>query len=194
MTDPNCGALTVLLVPFKKQRGRSSISSVACLLRERFPRIVWRLRKAASGQPLDVSGQWQLSVSHSSGYLAVSLSKLACGIDLEVLRHSHRWRDLYDWVTPPSARLREPTSADFLRAWTTKEALLKWQGLGLNGGLQRQPVPEQDWPGWQWLEIDDRRTFVRHERLRPGMSLALVCEQPLPVHWLDLSNHPPQYL
>lgn len=188
LTSPDPKALTVLLEPFSKQPGQSSLPVVTNLLRRLFPQETWNLYKADTGQPLHLSGQWQLSVSHSGGFLAVAVSKLRCGIDLEVLRHPHRWRQLYTWITPSDEQISAPTETDFLRAWTIKEALLKLQGLGLNGRLDCQPVPCRAMPGWQNLYVDNCTAWVQHEQVMHGMSLALACDQPLPVHWFGVSD------
>jgi len=180
---PDPGLLSVLIEPFEKAPGRSSIAAVEAVLRTRFPGFDWSLRKADSGRPMDRDNRWHLSVSHTAGCLAIAVSKPVCGIDLEVLRHPDRWRGLYDWITPPDARLSTPTERDFLRAWTTKEALLKCQGLGLEGGMQHQPIPEYEAPGWQRVSVNEQWLYVRHTRFHPGISLALACSRPLPIEW-----------
>lgn len=180
---PDPSQLTILARPFIKRPGVSSVSAVHDLLRTAYPEHDWRLGRQANGRPLLERCDWQLSVSHSAGLLVVVLSNSPCGLDLEYVRDQRRWRRLYDWITHPEERLAQPEAADFLKAWTAKEALLKARGLGLEEGLDRQRVPTF-WPGCnRWLLTPERSFWIRHFNYSKELLLCLVSDRPKPICW-----------
>ncbi|MDX1816757.1 MAG: 4'-phosphopantetheinyl transferase superfamily protein [Marinobacter sp.] len=135
----------------------------------------WLIRQALAGasgeSPRDcrpISGRptasetppgWHLTLSHSHGLSACAVGPLAgIGIDIEPRRRHPRWEKVVQrWFSPVEQAwlLTTGTPADFLAAWTLKEAWLKATGRGIANNLQTLEIrpgfelygdqPDTDW-------------------------------------------------
>ncbi len=102
---------------------------------------------------------WTLSLSHSHGFAACAVSALGqVGVDIEPSHQHRQWpRIVRRWFSAAEQDwlLSSADDADFVRAWTFKEAWLKATGRGIAGNLQTLAVlphqvlrgdrPEPDW-------------------------------------------------
>lgn len=119
---------------------------------------------APHGRPrLTVTGAPELSLTHTTGFVAVALSQRVVGLDAEPTVEPK----VVDEVSPSlhqqeqlevSAACEADRSAAFTRAWVRSEAYLK----GLGTGLGRLPdldyvgpcSPEKHPPGWTVTDVD----------------------------------------
>ncbi|MBB4266515.1 4'-phosphopantetheinyl transferase family protein [Roseospira visakhapatnamensis] len=99
------------------------------------------IEKDRFGKPFVPGRPLHVSISHSGPALVIALGAVDLGVDVEILRHPTRWRDLYAWIVAPDERLADPSPRDFLRCWTAKEALVKLLGRGLAEGLDSLSLP-----------------------------------------------------
>jgi 4'-phosphopantetheinyl transferase len=132
---------------------------------------------APHGRPEVVGSPVQVSVSHAAERVAVAVStRDAVGVDVEapkpralspaLLRRALTAAERQHVLGLPAAG----RTAEFLRAWTAKEAILKATGDGLHGGLDRleldlgtTPVRLRSWAG-----SPGRAGAVRLLELDPG--------------------------
>ena len=73
-----------------------------------------------------------VSFSHSPNWLAVAVSKLPIGIDIEETKKARPWRDMIDFleISPPNEEIEN--EIDFLKYWTASEALYKFRSAALH--------------------------------------------------------------
>ena len=97
-----------------------------------------------NGKPLLRDGRMHFNVSHSGGALLFAVSRHhEVGVDLESSRRPRRVLELARrWFDPAEASALQalPESLRqraFLNLWTCKEAVLKADGRGIAGGLDR---------------------------------------------------------
>lgn len=103
---------------------------------------------------IDETPLCHLSISHTGTYLAVALGSDPVGVDCERLKERRNWHAMVEQYFAPGevACLQEmaPTEAarEFVRIWTTKEALSKCAGADLARLLAGAPVicGETRWP------------------------------------------------
>lgn len=131
-----------------------------CLLRRCAGDEGISLRKNMQGKPvLSVAGI-HVSLSHSGSCLAVAVGTTGLGVDIEYLRYPDKWPALCRWIAAPGDHLETATAADFLRAWTAKEALVKVLGTGLDHGLHRVPVPALDAAAYHRVQMEERTYWL----------------------------------
>ncbi len=141
-----------------------------------------RIERAASGKPQLVGGGPRFNLSHSGEWLAVALAEAPVGVDIEYRRPIPRAVRLARRYFDPSeaawlAGFDEPRrSAEFLRFWTAKEALIKTASasvaknlatLVLNAGerLRIKAVPP-GWPtDWGLAELQAPEDLIGHVAL-----------------------------
>jgi len=100
------------------------------------------------GKPcLECNGRLHFNLSHCGGHLAVAFASEAVGFDMERKGRKADFLVLSRrFFSPDEAIEIEKHGGDlFLEWWTAKEAILKMDGSGLQGGLARVGV---DSPGW----------------------------------------------
>ncbi|MFP2768434.1 4'-phosphopantetheinyl transferase family protein [Oceanisphaera sp. KMM 10153] len=95
------------------------------------------------GKPLLEQAEWHFNISHSGDILALAIGNQgSLGIDIEgrqlssaqITRLARRYLSQQEqqWL-----KLSQTSSADFIRLWTVKEAVLKAHGGGIANNLQR---------------------------------------------------------
>jgi len=138
------------------------------------------LEKSGSGAPLP-SGGIHWSLSHKDKYVCAVVSNNRIGIDVEEIRPLNeaiflRIADAIEWGLDNSDRLRT-----FFRYWTSKEAVLKAEGVGL-AGLSRCRIDRI---------IDERHLEVIYLGNRWGIEhydfdghIASVVQGHSPVKWM----------
>ncbi|MCA6119167.1 4'-phosphopantetheinyl transferase superfamily protein [Bradyrhizobium sp. WSM 1738] len=102
------------------------------------PAKTLRFEPSAHGKPALVAGpaDFDFSLSHARGAVAVAAARMSIGVDIEPLREVDDMASISEialaeeerkvlWSAPAALRSRL-----FLRYWTLKEALLKAAGLG----------------------------------------------------------------
>ncbi len=94
------------------------------------------IKKNKQGKPYIPNSSLAISLSHSANYLAIAFSQRNVGIDIEYLRYPNKWLDLFYWITQDVERPTVVSSEYFLRCWTSKEAVYKFIGGGLNTSIQ----------------------------------------------------------
>jgi 4'-phosphopantetheinyl transferase len=99
------------------------------------------------GKPFFVNNpDLHFSLSHTEDELAIAFSCTPVGFDLEKKgRRGREWASLARrFFSPEEASQVEATGGDvercFLEFWTGKEAILKLDGSGISGGLERARV------------------------------------------------------
>lgn len=100
------------------------------------------------------------NLSHSGGELAVAFSRNEVGFDIESkARRASYGAIARRFFNAAEARAVEEAGDQgrevFFRLWTAKEAVLKLEGTGISGGLQRALVS----PGTS-AELDGRQVFL----------------------------------
>lgn len=103
---------------------------------------------------------WQFSLSHSGDWAVCALAKAPIGIDVQQRRPVDVLALAERFFAPQEAALLRslPESEQnraFFRLWTAKESILKAQGSGLSGGLNRVPIvygDELKAPPWHLKE------------------------------------------
>lgn len=132
---------TILPVPEadRKLKGKEKVRSLklhaetALMASARMSGVFLKtLEKSGSGAPLP-SGGIYWSLSHKNKYVCAVVSNDRIGIDLEEIRPLkealfHRIADGIEWGLDTGDRLMT-----FFRYWTSKEAVLKAEGVGLVG-------------------------------------------------------------
>lgn len=146
------------------------------------------LHKDTRGKPLVSGSGVHVSLSHSGRCLAVAVSTVDLGMDIESLRYPDKWPALYRWITAPGEQAEAATGADFLRVWTAKEALVKALGTGLDYGLHRLPVPTLDSPAYRRVRMEDRTYWLRPLPMWKDMVACLALERPCTVHTLVVTD------
>ena len=100
------------------------------------------------------------NLSHSGGELAVAFSRNEVGLDIESkVRRANYGELARRFFDAAEARAVEEAGDSvgevFFRLWTAKEAVLKLEGTGISGGLQRALVSSE-----ASAELDGRPVFL----------------------------------
>ncbi len=100
------------------------------------------LRRDENGKPFFEGGEFDFSVSHSKGIVAVALSDTgAVGIDVEASKMTDdRAKRLFERYFSDGGS-SAPSREDFLRLWVRTEAYVKLCGMTLADGL-RSEIPD----------------------------------------------------
>lgn len=88
------------------------------------------------GKPY-IDGAPHFSISHCKEGIAVAVNDTPIGIDIEAIRHVNE--DLIERVMN-SAERQGMNDRRFTRLWTQKEAVVKWQGTGIESFEQLQNI------------------------------------------------------
>jgi 4'-phosphopantetheinyl transferase len=89
------------------------------------------------GKPYVPNGPY-FSISHCKEGIAVVVHDEPVGIDIEHIRHADP--ELIERVMNNGERQRIHSERDFTRLWTQKEAVVKWQGTGIESFEQLQNI------------------------------------------------------
>ncbi len=124
-------------------------------------------KSSERGRPVPTASGWHWSISHDATFVAAVVSKRGpLGIDLE--RIALRRRLLVERVADESEREAlgetpgQPLEAlGFARLWTSKEAVLKAEQIGLPG-LKDCKLTVPDGPWLTWLTYDGEERSVVH--------------------------------
>jgi 4'-phosphopantetheinyl transferase len=166
------------------------------------------LRPDSNGKPLLLAPHGrpalQFNLSHTPGLALIAVTEaLPVGVDIERVRPVPEADQIAArfFTAREQAVLMQLSAARrhaaFIRIWTHKEAVLKAEGVGLAGSLDRvevshQPVTHACIVNEAGAEADQERWFVKELRPRPGYigavatrsrGLRLTCFQtdPLPA-------------
>lgn len=126
------------------------------------------------------------SLSHSGSEVAVAFSRWPVGFDLEInarradfLAVAHRFFTLEEAAKVAAAG--EGMGPLFVELWTAKEAMLKLEGSGISGGLERALVRSGSHG-----ELDGRHVHL-HRLEWPGLVAQVASfEKPLAVRMREL--------
>ncbi len=124
----------------------------------------------------------RFNLSHSYGALAIAVSRLEVGIDIEKIRPVPDWRELAQNLLTPSetARIAQLHEAErsraFLRCFTAREAYVKATGTGFSVPLPAihftasdSEIPGPNGQSAQLAPLPQLRDFVGHACLvQPG--------------------------
>lgn len=209
-TDHQPGAIHVVVAPtpgqdrsaperVRAQRGaaREALARAAALAG--CPDVSFE-KTSERGRPRPTSSGWHWTISHDRWFVAGAVREGGpLGVDLE--RVALRRRELVERVADREERrlLGEGASAldaaGFARLWTSKEAVLKAEGIGLPG-LSRTRLLDVDGPHLTWVDHDGARRAVLHTHLAEHMISLCVREAATPprVVWhlpaLERSERP----
>ena len=70
---------------------------------------------------------YHVSFSHSPNWMAVAVSPMPIGIDVEETKNARSWRDMIHFLDLPSQKQKIENEIDFLKHWTYSEALFKFK-------------------------------------------------------------------
>jgi len=82
------------------------------------------------------------SISHCKEAIAVAVDDRPVGIDIEAIRHANG--ELIARTMNAAEQRQIHSDRDFTRLWTQKEAVVKWQGTGIESFDQLQSVLSDD--------------------------------------------------
>lgn len=126
----------------------------------------------------EVPPGWHLSLSHSHGLSACAAGPLqGLGVDIEPLQRHPQWHKVVQrWFTPREQEwlFRTDNPADFLVAWTLKEAWLKATGRGIANNLQTLEVLE----GFELHGDRNNGHWNAYCYECEGFLVTLVCQRP----------------
>ena len=122
------------------------------------------------------------NVTHSEGLAAIAVTRGGeIGVDIESEREIPEWETIAaTYFTPPEqARLQACTAesrrAEFFRAWTRQEALLKAAGVGLGGAVGRGAAfARRELPGLPARSSSTADFVLAGIDLAPGFAGALA--------------------
>lgn len=152
--------------------------------------LAWSLSAPDSGPPLasgPAPGAVHLSLSHSADRVACAVAASPLGLDLELPRRVRDFLALADAMCSPDERARlhaaEPAdrAAMFYQCWTLKEAWLKSRGEDMSPGRMAQIHTSAAPSG----SAAQGRLWCG-----PGLTLALVAQPELAVHWIGEALEP----
>ncbi|MEC8511697.1 MAG: 4'-phosphopantetheinyl transferase superfamily protein [Planctomycetota bacterium] len=136
------------------------------------------------GRPVPTPSGWHWTISHDRWFVAGAVCEGGpLGVDLEHV--ALRRRELVERVADQEERrlLGEGAapldSVGFARLWTSKEAVLKAEGIGLPG-LTRTRLVAVDGPHLTWVDYDGARRAVLHTHLAEHMISLCVREAATP--------------
>ncbi len=89
-------------------------------------RFIVNTNQARMATTDDIS-TYHVSFSHSPNWLAVAVSELPIGIDIEETKKSRPWQNMIDFLDLPCPNLKIENEIDFLKYWTHSEALFKFR-------------------------------------------------------------------
>lgn len=105
---------------------------------------------SSSGKPYLIGHQGvEFNLSHTKNAIVVALSDAPVGIDIEKIREIDFGIADRFFTEKELTWLREPGADQmqrFFMVWTRKEALLKYEGVGLSGGLKTHEVLDEQLP------------------------------------------------
>lgn len=80
------------------------------------------------GKP--ISNNKYFNISHSDGYIALAIDQVPVGIDIENIRNAEE--DLRNYISNDEEKKYIHDDESFFEVWTSKEALVKANGNGIN--------------------------------------------------------------
>ncbi|WP_165546649.1 4'-phosphopantetheinyl transferase family protein [Kribbella soli] len=121
---------------------------------------------------------WELSISHSGDLVGVAVGTVApLGLDVEQVR-AVEMESMAPLVLTPSEQRQLTSTADFIRYWTRKEAVVKSTGDGLRQPLNLVTVTAPSEParvvGWTGREQVAAGIGLYDLADRPGHSASLA--------------------
>ena len=131
-----------------------------------------RIEISEHGKPwLPDASQLHFNLSHSHGALAIAVSRLEFGVDIEKIRPIPDWQDLAkNFLAPTDTatianHAEAERSAAFLRCFTAREAYLKALGTGFSA-----PLPAMDFHSSyrEQFTTDDRECLLAPLPPLPG--------------------------
>ena len=117
---------------------------------------VWKTGQVGygkDGKPFLLERQWKYNLSHSGVWVALGISDVEIGVDIERIRryHSVTARKLFteeEQVMLEQVESEEARNALFTRLWTEWEAVLKLEGSGFAGGWRENGVDKARYAIW----------------------------------------------
>ena len=102
-----------------------------------------------------ISKKTYFNISHSKEYVALAIASKPVGVDVEQIRPYRK--ELIDFFSNESINDEE----SFFRVWTMKEAILKANGVGLNGNIKSI----SSFPTEGIKEYLDKKYFVKQSKI-----------------------------
>jgi len=102
-----------------------------------------------------ISKKTYFNISHSKEYVALAIASKPVGVDVEQIRPYQK--ELIDFFSNEPIRDEE----SFFRVWTMKEAILKADGVGLNGNIKSI----SSFPTEGIKEYLDKKYFVKQSKI-----------------------------
>jgi 4'-phosphopantetheinyl transferase len=147
----------------------------------RFERAPCPLCGGPHGRPVLADGDIEISLSRTGGMVAIALSPVVVGVDVERVDRPVGLDDLVVALHP--AELPMASRAAALRLWVRKEAYLKGRGTGL--GVDPATVEVTgDPPGWRITDIDAGPELVAAAAVRSDEAVSMTVT---PVDVRDLA-------
>ena len=120
----------------KREISDFAVKFVINYVREAFNALDPKFDYSEKGKPFFKDyPNFHFNISHSAGYLAVAVSKLPVGVDVEEIRAVNP--DISRSFFTEDERNYTKNSADLLYVWTRKEALLKQSGEGISKNMSK---------------------------------------------------------
>lgn len=122
----------------KRQKDTIIVRNLARLLLSditKKPFKTWRFIVNATEARIAISKNtppYHISFSHSPNWMAVAVSALPIGIDIEDTKKARPWKGMIDFLDLPCPNLKIENEIDFLKHWTTSEALFKFKSAAPN--------------------------------------------------------------
>jgi len=147
----------------------------------------------ANGKPFLAGMDYHFSIAHSGETVAVALSRLEVGVDLETEREIDIPALARRFFSSEEAVFltENPDPAHFFRLWTCREAAAKADGRGLAKLLgQTKVATEWNFSGQAIdVSIGDQSWIACHWPERGGLHLALAYRKlPSLISWCDLRS------
>jgi len=119
--------------------GRSGLRRAAAAYTGLDPRAVV-ISQSSSGKPFIENADIHFNLSHSGGDVVAAFSSGPVGIDIESPGRCRDFAGVARRFFHPDEAAWISGEEEFLLCWTAKEAMLKLDGGGLAGGLERSRV------------------------------------------------------